>query len=392
MSTSPDCALRLSTRVHRERGAFARADLLALTAAGCTLTAISLPILARGSEQAGVAVSLWNLQNHAAALAMYALDWNDRQPSWIAEDIAAYGTTPAAALPAWIAANGPHPNVVLGWGPSHGNPGSFGLWQYPITPGLYLQNLTLCQPIVFQGSHGVPYFGAFRVNQARPLHDYLDGRFYDPVYFAPNDTWTWNRAAPYMSLPYEFIEPPSLPGIGTVPVWSSYCLSPAAMLHPACLATGPDGYEVFQSPWSFADGFRAPTVGQARFPSLKTRLMEHQWNQGAPRGHRCNPAMQGPTPDPHLCEPYYFNHAYASEPATLFFDGSTRLLPTAEVVASDQQLLAQTGRGVWHRSTPFGTNGYFNDRAAESFDFVSHHVLTIDGILGRDTIGVKVLP
>ena len=77
-----------------------------------------------------------------------------------------------------------------------------------------------------------------------------------------------------------------------------------------------------------------------------------------------------------------------SEPATLFYDGSTRLLPNAEALAADAQVLKQTGEGLWHRGTPFGANGFYGNF---SFDgtIVSHHILTTDGILGRDTVANK---
>jgi len=72
----------------------------------------------------------------------------------------------------------------------------------------------------------------------------------------------------------------------------------------------------------------------------------------------------------------------------MFYDGHIRLLPNSEVLFADLQVLAQTGQvdGLWHRSTPFGAGGYFID---EGFDGVplSHHVLTTDGIQGRDTLG-----
>ena len=40
-------------------------------------------------------------------------------------------------------------------------------------------------------------------------------------------------------------------------------------------------------------------------------------------------------------------------------------------------------------TSPFGANGYFG---AQSYDFMvntSYHILTTEGILGRDTIGSK---
>ncbi len=61
------------------------------------------------------------------------------------------------------------------------------------------------------------------------------------------------------------------------------------------------------------------------------------------------------------------------------------------MLLADSQVLSQTGGmdGLWHRGTPFGADGYV---ISSGFDFVplSHHVLTTDGILGRDTLGGTV--
>jgi hypothetical protein len=58
------------------------------------------------------------------------------------------------------------------------------------------------------------------------------------------------------------------------------------------------------------------------------------------------------------------------------------------VLLADFQVLSQTKQvdGLWHRATPFGASGYFIE---SGFDGVplSHHILTTDGILGRDTLG-----
>ena len=42
--------------------------------------------------------------------------------------------------------------------------------------------------------------------------------------------------------------------------------------------------------------------------------------------------------------------------------------------------------GLWSRDTPFGANGYFIDLGFDGVP-LSHHILTTDGILGRDTLG-----
>ena len=42
--------------------------------------------------------------------------------------------------------------------------------------------------------------------------------------------------------------------------------------------------------------------------------------------------------------------------------------------------------GLWSRDTPLGADGYFIDLGFDDSP-LSHHVLTTDGILGRDTLG-----
>ena len=49
--------------------------------------------------------------------------------------------------------------------------------------------------------------------------------------------------------------------------------------------------------------------------------------------------------------------------------------------------LVQGGYDLWSKDTPFGSNGYF---IADGWDYIadtSFHVLTTDGILGRDKMG-----
>ena len=152
------------------------------------------------------------------------------------------------------------------------------------------------------------------------------------------------------------------------------------MFLPEVMRDGPMGE--WQNPWDVVDGFKGPNLSQAHYPHLKTLMLEHHWNQYAP-ADPCNPLWAGGTYEG--CEPYYFNAAFVSKPATLFYDGSTRLLPNYEAFQADETVRQQTGYGLWNRTTYFGENGYFSDMAFENIQ-LSHHVLTTDGILGRDTI------
>ncbi len=57
-------------------------------------------------------------------------------------------------------------------------------------------------------------------------------------------------------------------------------------------------------------------------------------------------------------------------------------------MSSDRRAENQTGYGLWSRDTSFGTDGFF---ISDGYDFAntSYHILTIDGIKGRDTVGAE---
>ena len=143
----------------------------------------------------------------------------------------------------------------------------------------------------------------------------------------------------------------------------------------------------WQNPWNIINGHESPGLFQAMYPDLKTQMIEHHWLQGPPAD--CNPDFDGPWGIGFEgCEPYYFNHGINSSPATLFYDGHVRLLPNTEVLLADLQVLKDTGGvdGLWHRGTSFGEDGYFIQYGLDGVP-LSHHILTTDGIMGRDTLG-----
>ncbi len=90
------------------------------------------------------------------------------------------------------------------------------------------------------------------------------------------------------------------------------------------------------------------------------------------------------------CEPYYFNHAWESSPGTLFYDGHVETVGVRQTMRADGRVRQQTGEddwGLWSKDVdPWGADGYLieigYDRAATSF-----HILTTDGIRGRDIVG-----
>jgi hypothetical protein len=246
----------------------------------------------------------------------------------------------------------------------------------------FANNQTLLVPLTFVSpGHLGASWGSFRIPNYRGLHDYIGGRFYDPVYYAPNDVVAFDSAAPGFDSPWEFpdIAPP-VQGVGDLPYWSSYVLSPAAMFHPDVLRNPIDGG--WQNPWLIDHGFQCPGQYDAKYAELKTQMIEHHWLQNAPKDP-CNPEIAASVFDG--CEPWYFNHGYASTPLALFYDGSIRFLPNESVLADDALIERDSGFGLWSRDTPFGDTGYFGNEGFDLFS-LAHHILTTDGIHGRDTL------
>jgi hypothetical protein len=196
------------------------------------------------------------------------------------------------------------------------------------------------------------------------------------VFWAPKDKINLIIAEKFFGLPDQFTyDQVNL-------AFSTYCFSPAAMWGPEILSD-----KQFKDPTTLPGAYRSPAAGQARYPDLKTRMLEHSWLQNAEGA--VNPNFTGGN------EPWYFNQGYNSAPATLFFDGHVAIMSVADAMesdsrakkANDQAILQE--KGLWHRSTPLGSAGYYGN---QSYDFLvntSYHVFTTNGILGRDTIGAK---
>ena len=346
------------------------------------LVTTAVPVIAGAGGNAGVQQSMTNLVAQSAAHLLYAADWNGRQVTHNPDDLGVYG----GDVGLYNQAHGCtgvfdpncHPPIIAGLGPTQG--GSWVIWAYWPTTG----NNAFLQPMNFPGppneSAGCDGFGHFRFPQTRPIHDYLNGRYQDPVFFAPNDTSVVGPIEDCFGDPAEFVPFPT----ECNPAWSSYARSPAAIFHPDVMRSNAAGG--WQHTCELDYGFQSPGLFQAQYPDLKTHMIEHHWVQNPPA--ECNPNFDPPFGTYEGCEPYYFNHGIDSTPVTLFYDGHVRLLPNTEVYAADQQILKQTGGvdGLWHRGTPFGEDGYYISYGYDGAP-LSHPILTTDGILGRDTLG-----
>ena len=345
------------------RAGFTMLEMLVVVLIVALLLAVALPVIGKARGDAGIQGSMANLVTLDVAHVLYAADWNGRQVTWAPDDLGAFGSVANYAAEhgcsSWFDEG--CSDLLWGWdcdGVFYGCPMFFSGCQW------------IYQPMGFPGSGGVDGFGTFRLANSKRFYDYVNGRCHDATFFAPNDTVVLASAQECLDTPCEFDSVCSV-------VPPSYALSPAAMFHPDVMRANADGG--WQSAWDLDHGFESPGLFQAQYPDLKTHMIEFNWLQDPPA--ECNPVF-GPD-----CVPFFFNHGIDSTPVALFYDGHVRLLPNTEVFAADQQILKQTGGvdGLWHRGTPFGEDGYFIQFGYDGVP-LSHHILTTDGILGRDTI------
>jgi hypothetical protein len=338
------------------------------------LMGLTLPIIKATTCDDLKNVSISNLGALNVAHAMYAADWDDRQFTLARDDLGQYGFNTNTACEELIAAGDCHPPVILGEDCDG------------ITRGFFFgcdgqdgscAEFFAVPPINFPGhsSGGTEGLGSFRLPNARGFHEYVNGRFFDPTFYAPKDAPVYEQVLPLFDEDCEFVN------VELELVFSSsYALSPAAMYHPDVLSLNPDiGGYYWRSPYEFAEGFESPTVSQATYAAQKRRMIEHNWLQNPPVP--CNDVFPG-------CVPYYFNHGFNSVPMTLFFDGHVNGLSPHEAMRSDARSLAQTDGEIplWSRDTPFGKTGYLIDNSWDMFAPTSYHILTVDGIRGRNTL------
>jgi hypothetical protein len=311
----------------------------------------------------GTAVSMANSMQLGAAHALYAMDHNGLQ--WCTHKTE-FGLT-GGNCSQYLALDCP-PQVILGmdlfggvWGYYVGGTGCV-TW-FPGNCG----NWVMYQPMDFSVSPGAGY-GGWRMMAIRSFHDYLNGRYFDPTFWAPNDRSAYRAASPNFSYPGEFIYS------SATFQWSSYAMSSSAMWDPQVFRSPSQGG--FRSPSSFADAYRRQALFGAAHPELKTLVLEHNWCQGG------TPPMGsfGSTPTT-----YAYNASASATPVALFYDGHVWTMSNAQAIADDASLIKRGLDGLWSRDTPFGQDGYLG---AQSIDGsrTSHSVLTTDGILGRDVL------
>jgi prepilin-type N-terminal cleavage/methylation domain-containing protein len=349
-------------------------ELLVVVSIIALLVGILLPAIGKARNQAKLTVSQSNLRNLSTAHATYQAEWNDRQLTYINDNFSTYGNSLDTA---WAGVNAAFPNV--------GHPSM----RLGCTPPNVCWGWTAGGAVLIPLDFNNPGINAFRWTNGKQLGQYISGRFYDPVFFAPKDEAAISSIETCQDFPGEWCPTPSSgPATG---VWApSYCLSPAAMFNPEVMRNPNDGG--WQDPFGLSAGFRSPTASQTLYPDLKTMLMEHHWLQNRlPGTEYCNNNVVDGMYDG--CEPYYFNAGFSSTPTTLFYDGHIEGLGNLQARAATDRNIQQVGYGLWSIDTPMAGDwtdgaggGYFGDIRAD-WTSTSHHILTTDGIKGRDRLG-----
>jgi hypothetical protein len=333
------------------RNGFTRIELLAATGSAVVLCAVGSTVLARNG---GANDSHYKLMALGQAHDCYANDFNGRQWGVIPPNAGAYGDNCST----YISSNG-CPDVLLGRDASN------ALWGFWLgcnnTPGS-CSNWKFYRPMNFATAD--MEIGSFRLANIWGFREYVSRNFYSPDWFAEDDP-AYLGASTQFDSTGDFTYPVSALPEGIA--YSSYAMSPAAMLHPDVLRARAEGG--FQAPSSFADSYRAPAVAQCTYPSLKTRMIEYGWFRGAPSAGLA------------------FSSGRESAPVTLFFDGSVASITMARAEADDAILRAtnKSGDGLWSDDTPLGANGWQPDGSVDGLR-TGFHMLTTGGLLGRDLL------
>jgi hypothetical protein len=341
----------IAMQPHPHHRAFSVVELLATSVAIVIVFCCTMALSPQQRNQGDIARTQANLKHLGVASMTYAAEFNDRQMTLVNDNLSTYGM-PSPDQPDAnddqqrlitrcvenfaTKTGSPHPAIPLG---HTTNPQGQG----------EIASLKMDDPsnhwALFPVSFDAKPRGWFRLVNARPMSAYLNGRFYDPIYYAPNDQAAINAARFFFDKQEEYTSAPN-----NQIFWSSYCFSPAALWSPKVLSRpADDGTGGFTDPFSIPNSFKCPGVSQAMYANLKSHIMEHHWLHNRPEGTRlCNPKREKGTYN--NCEPYCFNHAIQSAPMAVYFDGHVDNLPVKDAIDSDARIKQQTKSeiGLWN--------------------------------------------
>jgi len=377
---------RKADGMNRLKKGFTIVELLVVVSIIALLIAILLPAIGKARDAALVTQSLGNLRNLTAACSAYGADYNDRQFTAVPDETGQYGNFYQDACNN-LTRQQCIPQFILGW---DSNGGLWGYWckgqpaRCAGWPGPGCPNFEIYQACNFWS----PFFtGAWQISNCKAFNSYVNGKYYDKVFWAPKDKITLAPIEKYFQQPLEF---GYTNGDYANP---TYCWSPAAMWSPDVCSfdrrnQGSNSIGPAPTSTTMSGAFKSPAAGLAQYPSLKWRMWEHQWLQNM-EGGEINPAFNVPTP-------WFYNHGYNSAPAIMCFDGHTQVAALAGVQQDDDLTASQRKNGQPPACLDVGLyfkgNGYYNTAAYDMLTTgcgaVNAGVLTVDGILGRDMLRI----
>lgn len=341
--------------MHRTRAnGFTVIDLAATVAAGTVLMAAAMPLAASVAAGSDRDQSRLNLETLNEIHTMYALDHEDRQFSHLPDDFTGNATL-------YQLQNGCIDSLVLGTDMAGAT------WGYYLgcggTPG---NNGNIVTYMAMNFSN--PLDGLYRFANTRKINEYANGRYYDPLFFAPDDPSLIESDFKFMRAGVDFGFSSGSYGFAQ----TSYTMSPAAMWAPRVFGDGQRMKNAqFRNPSGALNDYRSPRVSECQHPSLKTRMMEHYAMNNAPAA--CNPLYAG-------CRPYMWNQSPETRNLALFYDGSIDEFGVQDTLAAEDAV----GANFWLRNTPLGADGVHGEQSAGATS--SAHFLTTFGIRGRDRV------
>jgi len=398
----------MKTVVDFSRRAFTIIELLVVVSIISLLIAILLPAIGKARDGALITQSFGNLNNMAKANFAYAADFTDRHFTACPDDANA---PPAFGICATYCSQVACPSQQLLGFDTGGN-----LWGYWVAGALCPQGVGQCGnwPVLFPcafvapGSGGTgnpnnPYynsFGSCEMLNTKAFNSYVNNRFYDKVFYAPKDRIGLLACDFGIQNEGEYTPNPA----GAQIVFSTYFWSPAAMWHHDVLSSSIRECPLAGRPFGSSVGAntsKGPKLGDALYPDQKTMVIEKLWLQNRGKAPELNNNFTTP-------RSWTFNEAYNSAPACLFFDGHTQLCGINTAINDDRRIQAQnasnnsmcaTGKGLWHRGTAMGSNGWYTPGAGydplvdmpvpgigSGSRSTGFHILTTNGILGRDIL------
>jgi prepilin-type N-terminal cleavage/methylation domain-containing protein len=416
---------------------FTIVELLVVISIIALLIGILVPAVQKARDSAKVTQSKSNIHQVMIALATYASDHNDRNFT-VAPDNLSSGPRNGMHIKDAIAELSA-PGQAFGMGLRLGNVGEDqGGTVYSIGMAAFYGGATGgIAPYCFQSgltesTTDKPGYGVWRYPNGMPVAEYMDGDTLHDAYFAPKDIVPLEAIEGCEDVTGSYCLTTEMasaggqnPALATVEsnmfaIPSSYCISPCMMYSPAVYQwklAPPNGNQLPTDPMRLQRGFRPPSLDQARYPSHKTWLMEHNWLQNnTSSSNSCNRShiekntwfVQGDGAYGDGCTPGHYNTHPDSSPVIVFADGAVKTYVVNDFII-DSEVSMQNNEvtdplGLWVTSKKMVQGGsltggafdngphleYFGDVAEIKYgdDPISWsgHTHTKFGVRGRDKL------